>query len=494
MFLVGAGPGDAKLITLRGMECLAQADLVLYDYLVNPHILRHAPQAECICLGRHGTGRIMPQSSVNQLLVNEATAGRNIVRLKAGDPMIFARAAEELTALEAAGIPYEIVPGITAALAVGSYAGIPITHRDAASAVAFITGRQGDDASTPLDFAQLAAFPGTLVFYMGMTTAEAWTGELMAAGRSADTPAAIVRRCAWSDQLTVRCTLGTLAAEIKQRKLRPPAVIIVGDVVAAAVGGTWFTERPLHGRTVVVTRPGEQAEALAEPLIELGAEVLVQPAIDIGPPRDWAPVDAALDRLADFDWIVFSSANGVHRFLDRLLERGGDLRRLAGCRLAVIGPATAEHLASYHLRSDLAPETYRAEALAEALVPYAAKGEKFLLIRASRGREVLSEQLTTAGGDVTQVVVYQSSDVTEANVEVAEALAAGKVDWMTVSSSAIARSLAKLFGDDLQKTRLVSISPITTATLAELGYRVAAEAKVYTMPGMIEALLAAKQA
>ncbi len=491
VYLVGAGPGDAKLITLRGIECLGQADLVLYDYLVNPHILRHASQARCVCLGRHGSGRILPQSSVNEIAIEEARLGHTVVRLKAGDPMVFARAAEELSALEAAGVAYEIVPGITAALAVGSYAGIPLTHRDAASAVAFVTGHQGENARTELDFAQLAAFPGTLVLYMGVTTAETWTRQLIQAGRSPQTPAAIVRRCSWADQMLVRCTLATVPEEIERLKLRPPAVVVVGDVVSSATATTWFTERALHGQRVVVTRPSEQADALTEPLIALGADVLVQPAIEIGPPPDWTAVDQALDELANFDWVVFSSANGVQRFLNRLFERGFDLRHLGACRLAVIGPGTAHRLSQYHLNVDLSPETYRAESLADALLSQAAAGARFLLIRASRGREVLAEELSAAGGNITQVVVYQSSDVTAADPQVASALAAGEIDWLTVTSSAIARSLVQLFGDQLRKTRLVSISPITTATLQELGFAVAAEAETYTMPGVIDALLAA---
>jgi len=506
VFLVGAGPGDAGLITWRGVECLRQADAVLYDYLVNPAILRHA-LADCdlICLGRHrrhergespGGERIWPQADINERLVQLARAGQRVVRLKGGDPAIFGRLAEEVAALEAAGIEYEIVPGITAAQAAGPYARIWITQRDVASAVAFVTGHEGDSPDPPpLDYAALAAFPGTLVFYMGVTTARAWTAALVAAGKPAQTPAAIVRRCSWPDQVTVRCTLGTIADAIEASRIRPPVAIIVGDVAenAGALETTWFTRRPLFGKRVLLTRPIDRTDALFQPLVELGADCLVQPAIAIGPPADWRPVDAALARLSEFDWLVFSSVNGVQFLLDRLLESGRDLRHLAGVRLAAIGPGTADELAKYQLRVDDQPaEVYRAEALAELLAKDAG-GKRFLLARASRGREVLAETLRAAGGQVEQIVVYSSTDVEQADPDVAAELRSGHIDWITVTSSAIARSLAKMFGQDLHKAKIASISPVTTATLGELGFKAAAEARHYTMGGVVEAILEAEQ-
>ena len=489
VYLVGAGPGAPGLITLRGVECLGRADVVLYDYLVNPRILRHAPlQVERVCLGRHGRDRIVPQTEINARMVAEARAGRTVVRLKGGDPAVFGRAAEEVAALREAGIPFEIVPGITAALAAGSHAGIAVTHRDLASAVALVTGHQQDEEpATDLDYASLASFPGTLVFYMGMTTAEKWTHALIAAGRTADTPAAIIRRCTWPDQETIHCTLGTVAEEVARRHLRPPAIVIVGEV-AQSRGLSWFEERPLFGQTVLVTRPGEQGIEMADRLSELGATTLLQPAIRIEEPADWGPVDAALARLADFDWLVFSSANGVRFLMERLLSRHGDLRALGHIHLAAIGPRTAEALATYHLKADAAPpEDFRAEGLAAELVGVA-PGRRFLLARASRGRELLAEALTMAGGHVTQVVVYASRDVESPEREIAEALEAGRIDWITVTSSAIARSLAQLFGEKLKQARLASISPITSAAIRELGHSPAVEAKSFTTEGLIRAI------
>jgi uroporphyrinogen III methyltransferase / synthase len=507
VFLVGAGPGDAGLITWRGVECLGTADVVLYDYLVNPAILRHAaPNAELFCLGRHrasaekssaaakklGNDRIWGQAEINEQLVKLASEGKRVVRLKGGDPIVFGRLAEEAAALDAAEIDYEIVPGVTAALAAGSYAGVWLTQRDAASAVALVTGHEGDSDHAPqLDYAALANFPGTLAFYMGVTTAREWTAALMAAGKPADTPAMIVRRCSWPDQSIVRCTLGTVVERIEKDRIRPPVIVLVGNATETTTE-PWFARRPLFGKRILLTRPIERTDALWQPLTELGAECLVQPAIEVSQPKDWGPVDAALRRLNEFDWLVFSSVNGVQHLLDRLLATGGDLRRLAGVKLAAIGPGTAEELTKYHLRVDDQPtEVYRAEALAELLAKDA-RGKKFLLARASRGREVLAETLVAAGAVVEQIVVYLSTDVPAADAEIAAALKDGQIDWTTVTSSAIARSLVKMLGEDLRKTKIVSISPITSATLRELGFEPAAEAPVYTMGGVVDAIAAAE--
>lgn len=489
VYLVGAGPGDPGLITWRGVECLRRADVVLYDYLVNPRVLRHAAAgADLQSLGRHGGERIVPQEEINQRMIAAARAGRTVVRLKGGDPIIFGRLADEVQALRAEGLPYEIVPGVTAALAAGSYAGVRLTQRDDASAVAFVTGHEQEGkAGPPLDFAALAAFPGTLVFYMGVTTAPQWSAALIAAGKPAETPAVVVRRCSWPDQETFVTSLGGLPDEVAKRKLRPPAVVIIGAVVQSAAMSDWFSERPLFGVRVLITRAAEQADALEDRLSELGAQCFVQPAIEIRPPQDWGAVDAALANLSSYNWVVFSSANGVRFLFDRLLT-GGDLRRLGSVKIAAIGPGTAQELAHCHLRADVQPAEYRAEALAAELA-CEARGKRFLLARASRGRELLAEQLTAAGGIVEQVVVYESNDVAAADERIFAMLAAGQFDWTTVTSSAIARSLVRLLGENLRRTKLASISPITSSTLRELGHEPAAEAREYTMDGLVEAIV-----
>jgi uroporphyrinogen III methyltransferase / synthase len=492
-YLIGAGPGDPGLLTLRGRQRLAEADVVLYDYLVNSRILDWTrPGAELVCLGRHGHGRLIGQEEIHERMIAASREGKVVARLKGGDPAIFARAAEETAALEAAGVPYEIVPGITAAQAASSYAGVPLTHREAASCVAFVTGQQcREKEGEPLDMEALARFPGTLVFYMGVTSAPQWSSALLAHGKPGETPVAIVRRASWPQQETIITTLAELAPLITERALRPPALIVVGESVGVRPAFDWFGSRPLSGRTILVTRPIHQSESLVEQLSELGAEVLIQPAIEIGPPTDWTPVDETIADLKSYDWLVFSSANGVQSFLDRIEQQGGDMRALAGAKLAAIGPGTADALAAYHLHADLQPEVYRAEALAEALLP-AAVGKRVLLLRASRGREVLAETLSAAGVEVRQVVVYESRDVALADDEIAEALRNGRVDWVTVTSSAIARSLVQLFGEDLLRAKLAAISPLTAVVLAEAGFTAAAVASPYTAAGLVDAMLAAE--
>jgi uroporphyrinogen III methyltransferase / synthase len=494
VYLIGAGPGDPGLMTLAGIECLRRAGLVLYDYLVNRTILAHAASdAELVCLGGHAAGRLMTQEEINARMVAAARRGTTVARLKGGDPVVFGRMAEEIAALEAAGVPYRVVPGVTAASAAAAYAGIPITHGQLSSAVALVTGHErSQKAGPPLDYGALASFPGTLVFYMGVTSASQWSRDLIAQGKPPETPVAIVRRASWPDQRTLRTTLAEVEGVLVREHVRPPAVIAVGESVASAPERPTFENRPLSGRRVLLTRPREQTDAVWRRLDALGAEVLLQAAIRIGPPLDWRPADEALRDLEQFDWLVFSSANGVRFLLDRLFDQGGDLRRLGSTRIAAIGSGTAEELVRYRLRADRVPPQFRAESLAESLAVEAA-GKRFLLARASRGREVLAEQLSAAGGLITQVVVYTSTDVDTPDPEVTAALVEGRIDWITVTSSAIARSLASLWGGELRRARLVSISPITSATLRELGFEPAAEAAEYTMDGVVEAILRAEE-
>jgi uroporphyrinogen III methyltransferase/synthase len=310
-------------------------------------------------------------------------------------------------------------------------------------------------------------------------------------GKPPQTPAAIIHRCSLPQQRTIRCTLGDVAERMAHsgERLRPPAIVIVGEVASLSPALAWFEQRPLFGVSVLVTRPRGQAEELESQLSELGAEVLFQPAIEISAPPDWRPVDDAIARLAEFDWLAFTSANGVRFFLDRLLRNGSDLRTLSHVKIAVIGPGTAATLSQYCLRADVQPERFDAEALAEALAS-AARGKRFLYPHASRGRDTLPRELTKAGAGVEELVVYTNADVTQPDSAIAERLAGGRIDWTTVTSSAIARSLAALFGDDLRKTRLASISPITSQALRDAGYHPAAEATEYTMQGLVEAILA----
>jgi uroporphyrinogen III methyltransferase/synthase len=495
VYIVGGGPGDPRYITLRGVQCLGRADVILYDYLVNERLLDHAgADAERICLGRHGRNTVWNQDQINREMVHRARRGQTVVRLKSGDPSIFGRFAEELGFLQAQAVPCEVVPGVSAAIAAGSCVGIPLTHRDLSSAVAFVTGQENSaKRQDTVDYEALARFPGTLVIYMGVTTVDRWAPGLLSNGMAADTPVALIRRCSFYDQQVVRCQLKDVVAELTPRqKLPPPVIAVVGDVARSDQQLGRFVARPLFGQAVLVTRARDQLHALSDQLLELGAGVWHQAAIEVRPPASWHVVDEVLDRVDQFDWLVFSSANGVSFLLNRILDRGQDLRRLGSVRLAAMGPGTADKLRAYHLQADVVPGEFRAEALADKLAENAA-GKRFLLARASRGREVLAETLRAAGGDVEQVVVYESHDVAVVEPDIAAALEAGRLDWTTVTSSAIARSLVNLFGPQLRRTRLASISPVTSVTLRELGYEPAVEASVYTMDGLVEAICAAQK-
>jgi len=491
VYVVGAGPGDPDLLTLKGWRCLEEADLIVADALVHPALLIWPPgEKQVVVLPCHAEAA--QRAAVCRQIGEAARDGKTVVRLKGGDPGVFARLHEELDAFRRAGVPCEIIPGVTAASAAAALAGISLTDAARASAVALVTGHERREKKVPLDYAQLASFPGTLVFYMGIARAGDWSRALLAHGRAAETPVAVVSRATTAGQLLIRCTLGELAERLEREPIAAPAVVIVGEV-AGLIAADSSPRLPLAGVRVLVTRPEGQSAAMCQRLAALGAEVWHQPAVEISEPDDWQPVDDALRRLGRFDWLVFSSPNGVRYFLERLLARGGDVRRLAPTRLAAIGPGTAAELRRYHLAADLLPEEFCAESLAAALIAAIPQTDspRVLLIRASRGRDVLAEQLRAAGIEVEQVVAYRSSDVASPEPRNRAALEAGKIDWVTVSSSAVARSLVKMFGTALRRARLVSISPITSKVLIELGFPPDAEAVEYAPAGMVEAIVAA---
>lgn len=506
--LVGAGPGEPSAITLRAIECLQAADTVFYDYLVNPTLLHWVnPHAERISLGSHARPgkRLLTQAEVNQLIVEHARQGKRVVRLKSGDPIVFARMAEESEALRRANVPFEIVPGVTSALATGSYAGIPLTHRDASSAIALVTGHRavssdqsesGDATAghpSHIDWQALAKFPGTLVVYMGTTQVEYWANELLTGGMAPEMPVAIVRRCGFTDQSTTDTTLGQLIATVTEpSRIRPPVIFVIGKVADPAMRWDWFSHRPLFQQRILITRPAHQADSMRTAMERLGAETLQWAAIETHPVTDSVELTSVVRDLEQFDWLVFSSANGVDCWMNYLWASGRDARQMAKMRIACIGQKTEARLHRYYLRADLVPQTFDADHLAEDLAQQAT-GKKVLLVRASRGREVLAETLQAAGASVKQVVVYQSLDSPPPDTSLVRAMEQGEINWVTVTSSAIARNLVQCFGHHLKKTKLVSISPITTSTLQELGYDVAAQAENYTTDGMIQAIAAAVQ-
>lgn len=495
VYLVGGGPGDPGLLTLRGRQCLEAADLVLYDGLVSPLLLRHI-RATCERTSRAAgpNGKYLKQEEINDRLIAAAQEGKTVVRLKGGDPFLFGRGSEEALALAQANVPFEVIPGVTAAVAAAAYAGLSLTHREIASSVAFITGHEDPaKVETALDYSALANFPGTLVFYMGLNRVGQIAQALIDHGKSPSTPSCVISRATTPHQRTIDSTLSELPAKVESAELHPPSLIIVGECVRQRSAIAWYEARPLLGTRIGVTRPEHQADAVIDHLLSLGADPISMPMVQINPIEDWSKVDKAIDRLETYDWLVFTSVNGVDAFLGRLWDRGGDIRRLAGTRVAAIGPATADRISDYRLRTDLLPSDYCAEGLVAALGP-TVKGANILWAGADRGRDVLIDGLLNAGATVNKIVTYHSSDVDSLSSVALDVIRRGEMDWIALSSPSIARALARLLPDEARpflgsKTRLASISPITTAAAREAGLPISAEAITYTWPGLIEAIL-----
>lgn len=503
VYLVGAGPGDPGMLTCRGAEVLGLADVVVYDHLASARLLELAPErATRICAGKSSGHCTLDQDEIQALLREHAEAGRVVVRLKGGDPLVFGRGGEEAEYLTRHGVPYEIVPGVTAGVGVTACAGIPVTHRGVASAVAFVTGHGDPEVEegrhpsgtteSRLDWDALARFPGTLVVYMGVTHLGAICRTLIRAGKSGDTPTAVVESGTLPQQRVIEGTLATIDEEARIARVRPPALMVIGQVVRRREVVGWFEARPLFGRRIVVTRPWQEAQGAAAGLEALGADVLLAPTVEILPVADPGPLDEAIGRLDRYDWLVFTSANGVRFFLERLLGLGGDLRALGHVRLAAIGPGTARALASYRLKADLVPDSFRSEALAAALGERAA-GARILLARADRGRQVLKEELEDLA-KVDQVAVYRNADAASLPAVAVERIVAGTVDWITLTSSAIARRLHALLPAEGRvrigrEVKLASLSPVTSETIRSLGWEPAVEAATYTWEGLVGALV-----
>jgi len=502
VYLVGAGPGDPGLLTRRGAEVLALADVVIYDHLASARLLELAPATALrICAGKSSGHCVLSQDAIHSLLLEHARSGRIVVRLKGGDPFVFGRGAEEAEQLARHGVPFEIVPGVTAGVGVTAYAGIPVTHRGVSSAVAFVTGHgdpevEGEQArggvtSAGLDWQALASFPGTLVVYMGVTHLAGICRILLRSGKPPDTPAAVIESGTLPSQRVIEASLANIAEEARNRAVRPPALLVVGPVVSKRAAVRWFETRPLSGQRIIVTRPFADAHASAPILEALGAEVLLAPAIAIRPALDHGPVDEAIRSLDTFDWLVFTSANGVQFFLDRLMELGEDLRSLGRLKLAVIGPGTAQALTRYHLRADLVPESFRSESLVEALLPHA-RGMRILLARADRGRQFLNDELGKLA-EVHQVTVYRNEDADTLPLEVLERIAEGSVDWVTLTSSAIATRFHALLPAAARDRMgsgvgIASISPVTSETIRGLGWNTTVEASKSTWDGLVQAI------
>ena len=480
VYLVGAGPGDPGLLTARALELIAGADVILYDRLIPMQALAGArPGAELVYVGKEGGGPAMAQEEIERALLAHARAGKTVVRLKGGDPFVFGRGGEEAEALVQAGIPFEIVPGVTAGVAAPAYAGIPVTHREAASAVAFVTGHE--DPAKPdsaLDWDALARFPGTVVVYMGVRRLTAISESLLAGGRRADEPAAVIERGTLAGQRVVTGTLATIAERAAEAEIRAPAIALFGSVVAARERLRWFELRPLAGLTVAVTRARAQASGLATRLRALGAEVVETPAIRI------AALEGPTPEIERYDLVCLTSPNGVHLLFDRLAAAGRDARILAGARVAAIGPGTAKALRDHGVIADVVPERFVAEGLVEALAELPVT--RALVARAADARDVLPDALRARGAEVDVLALYET--VAEPLTE-GELAAARGADYVTFTSSSTVRFFFEAVGEAPLAARLVSIGPVTSEALRARGHEPEVEAIRHDIDGVIEALV-----
>ncbi len=489
VYLVGAGPGDPGLMTRRSLELIADADVIFHDRLIPPGALAGAREdAELIYVGKRPGSPSVPQEEIEQRMAGAAKSGRSVVRLKGGDPFVFGRGAEEGEALRAAGVEFEVVPGITAGVAATAYAGIPVTHRDDASAVAFITGHEDPGkAASALDWEALARFPGTLVFYMGVKRLAENSAALIEAGRDPGEPAAAIERGTMGGQHTVAATLGTIAEAAVEAGIGAPALIVVGAVAERREALEWLERRPLAGRRVVVTRARAQASGLASTLRDLGAEVVELPAIKIEPRLDSDEVRRAIDSLHTYALVCLTSTNGVDLLFEAMARAGRDARALANATVAAIGPGTARALADHGIAADIVPERFVAEALVETLAPVEVRGRPVLVARAAEAREVLPEALRERGAEVDVVTLYETVREAPSGEAVEEAQEA---DYLTFTSSSTVRNLVEALGDRLPATaRVVSIGPVTSEAAREAGLEVAVEAGRHDIEGLVDALV-----
>jgi uroporphyrinogen III methyltransferase/synthase len=496
VYLVGAGPGDPGLITVKGKECIQTADVIIYDYLASPALLRHAPpNAEMIYVGKKGGDHTLSQDGINALIVEKAKAGLTVCRLKGGDPFIFGRGGEEAEVLAARGIPFEVVPGVTSAVAAAAYAGIPLTHRKLTATLAFVTGHEDPHKEeSSIEWESLARGIGTLVFFMGVKNLPDITQKLIANGKSPDTPVALIRWGTAPAQQTVTGTLDNITERVKKAGLKAPAIIVVGEVVDLRKTLKWFETRPLLGKKIVVTRAREQASDLVGQLSDLGADCLEHPTIKIVPAEDLRPLDAAIKKLDTYDWIVFTSVNGVKFFFERLFETGRDVRALNQLGTAAIGPATAERMYQFGLKSDIIPQNYRAESVVEAFRKVKLDGKKILLPRAGDARPVLPIELRKMGAAVDEVTVYLTAKVRKNTELLIKQLEDKTIELITFTSSSTVRNFKELLPPDkfnqlIDGVTIASIGPITTDTAVELGFKVDVTAESYTIPGLCEAIL-----
>lgn len=496
VYLVGAGPGDVGLLTLKGKEAIEKADCVIFDYLAAPNLLDLTKKgAEHIYVGKRDGHHTVPQSEINHLLIQKATEGKVVVRLKGGDPFIFGRGGEELEMLFDGGIDFEVIPGVTSAIAVPAYAGIPLTHRDHNSTVAFITGHEDPAKETSnIDWKAISKGIGTLVFLMPIKNLSSISCQLISHGRDPATPCAVIRKGTTPHQEVVSARLDEIAELIAQKGIRPPAVFVVGSVVGLREKIGWFEKKPLLGRKILITRARHQAAHLVQLLHNHGAEPISFPTIEIRPPENWDGVDRAIDNISKYDWIIFTSTNGVSFFMGRLRDRNMDIRDLKGIRIGAIGSSTAQCVEAMGIKVDLLPEEYRAEGILEELANEEVRGLRFLLPRAEKARDILPEELGKRGADVDVVAAYRTVIPDTGGEEIISLIKDSQIDLITFTSSSTVTHFVEIIGNDtlaelLKGITVASIGPITAEKAKELGIETDIMPDEYTIEGMIREIV-----
>ena len=492
VYLVGAGPGDEGLITAYAKSLLKDADIVFYDRLANDQLLKWtSPEAELVYVGKKAGDHSYSQQEINKLLIEKAKEGKLVLRLKGGDSFIFGRGGEETLALKEAEVEFEVVPGITSAAAVPAYAGIPLTHRDFSSSAAFVSGHLAPGSEKDVNWEQLAQGVETLVILMGVGNLDKIVDKLLAAGRSPQTPIALIRWGSWPKQETIKGKLENIVSKVREAQFKPPAVTVVGEVVKLREKLNWFETKPLFGRQIAVTRPPHQAESFCRLLRRKGANPLTTPAIEIEPPESFGPLDDKLAHLGDYDWVIFTSQNGVDYTLERLFALGDDVRAFGSVKIAAIGSKTGARLEEYGLRADYVPKEYVSEALLEGFSKQDLTGQKFFLPRADIARPKLETGLENLGAEVDNITAYQTVRGSEVE-DLLPRLKEGTVEVVTFTSSSTVQNLLSALGEDYQdllaEVKLACIGPITAQTAEKAGLEVDITAEEYTIEGLVRAI------